>query len=185
MSRKDVLTIFIIFFAGTFVYVVACRLMKMPLLGISDRIGYLKAIRTYHEGEKIPSIEILLSDSSTYLNVSKVSPGRPIVLFYFAPYCPYCRSEMEEIIKNIGHLKDIQFYLITPYPFSDMRMFYYSYNIYKYDNIKVGVDFNRAFGDYFKTQNVPYLAIYNRKKKLNAAFLGNVKYDQIKVVSEF
>jgi hypothetical protein len=38
--------------------------------------------------------------------------------------------------------------------------------------------------DYFDAPGIPYLAIYNKDKKLNQAFLGKISGNQIKKVAE-
>lgn len=141
-------------------------------------------VRTGKEGEIMPDIDLLLKDSMTHVNIRNTVSKGPIVLFYFGPDCPYCQMEIEEIVRNIEGLKGIQFYLITPYSISDMQVFYKRNDIQKYTNIVVGRDYNFKFGKYFGAQSIPYLAFYSREKKLNAAFLGNVYFDQIKSLCE-
>jgi hypothetical protein len=39
-------------------------------------------------------------------------------------------------------------------------------------------------GDYFEITNVPYMAIYNKDKKLNKAFRGKIYSNQLKKAAE-
>jgi len=91
---------------------------------------------------------------------------------------------MDEIIKNISSLKDIRFYVFTAWPFVEMKDFYRHYQLNKFPNVVVGLDYSNFFVDYFRAQGVPYMAIYGKDKKLKEAFVGNVYGKQIKEVAE-
>lgn len=136
------------------------------------------------EGTLMPSFRLLLADSTTYLNTEKIAAGKPSVLFYFGPHCPYSHAQMENIIKNIDMLKDVNFYLLTTATFPEMKGFYDEYELGSYPNIKVGVDYTNFFGDYFEARGVPYLAIYGKDRKLNETFIGKVYGRQIRDVAE-
>lgn len=135
------------------------------------------------EGKSLPDFKLLLPDSTTYFNTSSISPGKPIVLFYFSPYCPYCRAQTKEIIEDIDKLKDIQFYFITSFPFTAMKNYYEKYQLGKYPNITIGLDSSHFVSDYFEMAGVPYLAIYGKDKKLNKAFMGKLFSSQLKKIA--
>lgn len=180
MKRKEIFIIFSIGVLGLFLYVGVCKIIGYPLLIAKEDVQYVKPIRTGHEGDFLPSIELLLADSMSYISTASISNEKPVVLFYLGPYCPYCQLEVSEIIKNMKSLDDIQFYLITPYSLSDMRVFCKRNNLEKYANIVVGMDYKFKFADYFKAQSIPYLAIYGDDQKLRAAFVGVIKYEQLR-----
>jgi len=137
------------------------------------------AVRTGLEGKPMPIFSLLLADSVTYLNTEDISKGQPIVLFYFDPYCPYSRAQMSEIVENISMLKDVRFYVFTTASFIDMKGFYQQYQIRKYSNVSMGVDYNYFFGRYFNIKGVPFTAIYGADKILRSAFLGKLNGKQI------
>lgn len=140
--------------------------------------------KTGMEGQSMPSFKILLADSSTYLDTKYIAKGKPTVLFYFGPHCPYSKAQIEEIIEDIDLLKNINFYVFTNWPFADMKKFNDTYKLNLFPNIKVGVDVNNFFADHFETPGVPYTAVYNSDKKLNSVFVGNVFGKQIKKAAE-
>jgi len=141
-------------------------------------------LKTGLEGKPLPSFNLLLNDGVTYFNTGNIPAGKPVVLFYFSPECPYCRAQMTNIINDISSLQNVRFYVFTNYPFSELRSFYKHYQLQKYQNIVVGVDYANFFGDYFKIQVVPYTAIYSKDNKLNKAFIGNIPVKQIKEIVE-
>jgi thiol-disulfide isomerase/thioredoxin len=143
-----------------------------------------KPLLTGFEGKPLPSFNLLSHDSLTIINTKNTPSGKPVVLFYFSPQCPYCRAEMADIISNIASLKNIQFYVFTSWPFPAMKSFYAHYQLGKYPNISVGVDYDNFFLKKFMAFGVPYTAIYSKDRKLIHAYMGRVPGKQIKEVAE-
>lgn len=155
----------------------------LTILGLSSCFGK-DPEKTGLEGKPLPAFNLLLADSTTRFNTASIPSGKPVVLFYFGPYCPYSRAQMEEILNHMESLNNIRFYLVTNYPFSDMKTFYTHYQLSKYPNITVGADNQNFFGQYFEARGFPYTAIYGKDKRLKRAFLGEVYSRQMKTVSE-
>lgn len=139
--------------------------------------------KTGLEGKPLPAFNLLLPDSATWINTGNIATGKPIVLFYYSPSCPYCRSQTEEIIEDMDKLRDLQIYFITRHPFPKMKAFYKEYKLSRYPNITAGLDTASFINDYFEVAGVPYLAIYGKDKKLNKTFLGKIYSSQIKKVA--
>ena len=140
--------------------------------------------KTGKEGKPIPEFSMLLTDSTTWLNTNKLVSGKSIALFYFSPYCPYCKAQAKEIIEDIDQLKDINFYFISSFPMPAIKAFQKEYQLSRYANIITGMDTSTFVSDYFEIPGVPYIAIFNRDKKLNKTFLGKVYSSQIKKVAQ-
>lgn len=136
------------------------------------------------EGKPLPDFNLLSPDSTTWIHTDKVSKGKPVALYYFNPHCPYCKAQTKEIIQDIDKLKHIQFYFITPYPFTEMKKFYKEFELGKYSNISMGKDTASAMGKYFEVTGVPYIAIYGKDHKLNNTFAGQIYSTQIKKVAD-
>lgn len=142
-------------------------------------------IKTGKEGSAIPSFDILLPDSISNVSTGNIPKGQATVFIYFGPHCPYSRVQIEDILSNIQTFKDVRFYLFTNWPFKDMKDFYIDHRINKYPNITMGEDYTNYFTKYFDAQGVPYLAIYDKKKRLTKAFVGKIDYRQLeRIVSE-
>ena len=88
----------------------------------------------------MPEFSLLLMDRTTWLHARNIHTGKPIVLFYFSPYCPYCKAQTKEIIEDMDKLKNIQFYFVASSPLSAAKMFYNEYQLTKYSNIVTGID---------------------------------------------
>lgn len=125
-------------------------------------------------GTPMPSFSLLLMDSVTKINTNNIQIGRPTVLFLFSPYCPFCKKDIENIIAHIDTLSGVNFYLLSSFPFSQVKAFSKQHHLDQYKNIVVTQDNNSDFIKYFKVKGIPFLACYNRDKKLNQLLIGNV-----------
>ena len=150
-------------------------------LGVCD---YQRPIKTGFEGHLLPSFNILLQDSTTYVNTTTISSGRPVAIVYFSPYCPYCRAQIREMVDEIDRLKNIQLYLVTPFKLPALKKFYKEFQLDKYPNITIGVDTGNVIAKYFGITSIPYTAIYGKTKRLNNSFMGRVYVDQIESVAK-
>jgi thiol-disulfide isomerase/thioredoxin len=136
--------------------------------------------KTGLEGKELPKFSMLLIDSVSHLDTKDIPKGEPVALFYFSPFCPYCRAETSEILESIDKLKGIRIYMITNYPFADMKRYYQEYKLASYPNITMAYDPQYFFINYFKAAGVPFMAIYGKDKKLNGAYMGIVKSSDIR-----
>lgn len=141
------------------------------------------AIITGLEGKPLPSFSFLLMDSTKRINTDSILSGKPTVLVYFSPYCPYCRAQTNEIIEGIKSLKNIQFFLLSDFPFNQVKQYYEQYKLSNYPNITVGKDLDSYFTKYFNASAVPYLAIYDADKRLKQVFMGKTEINEIKHVA--
>ncbi len=123
-------------------------------------------VKTGMEGRLLPSLELLLPDSTTHLYTAEIAVGKPLIFVGFSPFCIHCQEETREIISHIDQFKEAQIYFVTPYPFSDMKVYYKYFKLAKYSNITMGVDLKGYFLPYFKARGVPYTVVYDSKKRL-------------------
>lgn len=184
MKNKEILPIILILIVGLLLYVGATKIIGSNLFNTKKKISYyIKPERTNNDGQLLPSFDILLPDSATYVNIGSVPPGSPTILFYYGPQCPFCQAEMKEIINNMSQLEDFQFYIFTSSPFSEMKSFYEQFQLSKYSNVKMGIDYSFFFGRYFRTESIPFTAIYGKDRRLKGAFIGSMSYEQIREVA--
>jgi len=136
--------------------------------------------KTGLEGKPMPTVNLLLSDSNSYLNTKNIPKGQSAVIFYFMPQCPYCRAQMTEMTEKIRELKNVRIYAITFSKFKNFKSFCNEFKLNKYASITAGLDYTDSMARYFKIQGVPFTAIYNQNKKLSQAFPGRISVSQIK-----
>jgi thioredoxin-related protein len=121
--------------------------------------GKKPTLETGREGKPLPSINLLLMDSTTYIKTTKETSYKPIVLFYFSPECAYCRKMTKSITNNIDELQGITIYMLSNFPFDKIKEYVKEFDLSKYKNITVGYDYELYFSQYFKAPGVPCIAI--------------------------
>lgn len=145
--------------------------------------GKRPTLETGHEGKPLPSIKLLLLDSSTHIDTKTWRTGKPIVLIDFSPYCPYCRSLTQNIVDKHEDLKEIQFILLSSYPLMDLKNYTKEYTLKNYPNITIGRDYDATFGHYFDSPGVPCIAIYGKDRLLKQVLMGKVNASLIKDIA--
>jgi hypothetical protein len=141
--------------------------------------------KTGMEGRLLPAFDILLVDSVTHFNTANIPTGQPFIVIGFSPMCIHCQKETEDIIKHIQKFKGIQIYYVTYHPYSEMKAFYRYFHIAKYPNITIGVDLKDYFLSYFKAPGIPYIALFDSKKRLKQVYQQEVDAAKLaKAVSE-
>lgn len=129
-------------------------------------------VKTGLEGKPIPSFDLLLQDSVSHFNTEMIPSGKPFILYSFATWCPYCKAQTEELISEIKDFKNINIYMITTSTLSELRAFSVYFKLPQYKNIVAGIDTKFYFAGYFKTNIVPYFALYDKDKKLKQVLAG-------------
>jgi thioredoxin-related protein len=127
----------------------------------------------------VPPFKLLEADSVTIFSKTDLKKKKPLLLMLFSPTCEHCQHETEELLKNIGAFKKVQIVMATTMDFTLMKEFYERYQLAKYDNIRVGRDFQTTLPSFFMISNLPYLAMYDKKGKLITTFEGAAKIEDL------
>ncbi len=129
--------------------------------------------------KSFPPVKLLMPDSSTYFTKDVLHRKTPVLLMVFHPSCEHCQQETENITKNIDKFKGIQIVMSTMVPLFEMKVFMDKYKLASYENIIVAQDYTFFLPPYFQFNNLPFLAFYNKKKKLVSTFGGSLPVDKI------
>lgn len=136
-------------------------------------------VKTGLEGRLLPSFHLLLPDSVTWLDTKDIPTGKPFIMVGFSPYCIHCQAEMRDIEKNISRFGDTTIYFVTDFPYSDMKKFYDVFHLKNYPTIVAARDSGRAFIRFFKARSIPYIAIFDAKKRLKEVIPGEMKAEML------
>jgi hypothetical protein len=140
---------------------------------------HYEVVNTGHEGQPIPNLDLISSDSSHHINTQDVPPGAPIILLYFRPDCPFCRSEITGILENLSTFREARFYLIAANASNLLKIFTKNIQRRHISNFFITLDYNNGFQDYFSPQAVPYTAIYRRDRTLSKTYLGTLSSKEL------
>jgi len=150
------------------------------LVALSGCFGDHEKIVTGLEGKLLPPIGLTLIDSVSAFNTSSIPAGRPFILFYYQPHCPFCRQQTEAIVKNIDKLKNVNIYMVSSWPYNDVQEYVKRYHLGRYQNIIVIQDRQKNLDAYFQPKGVPFLAFYDSQRRLKRAFLGAQDVDVLR-----
>lgn len=128
--------------------------------------------KTGLEGRLIPSIPLLLTDSTTWLNTEDIPTGKPFIVMGFSPWCIHCQALTVDIKEHIKEFKDTRIYYITPDWFKNMKIFYGFYKLSQYPNFVMGRDSANLLFHFFNTNKTPLIAIFDAKKRLKKVIPG-------------
>jgi thiol-disulfide isomerase/thioredoxin len=139
-------------------------------------------LKTGHEGQILPSFTFMLTDSITKINTDNIKEGQPFAIFYFSPDCPYCRAQIRSILDHHEQIKDRNFYFLSNSNCTEVKKIINEFDLFKYSNIVTAIDSKNVFSDYFFISTVPYMAVFDQKKKLKQVFIGKTDFDKINLL---
>lgn len=122
----------------------------------------------------MPDFKLLLLDSTTVIHTRDIPTGNPSILIFFSPFCEHCQEETADLLKKIEVFSSVNIYFITIEPMHDMRVFNGYYKLFRYPNITVARDYTFFLPGHVKKLAPPYSLVYDRHKRLRAAFSGEV-----------
>ncbi|MFM2362198.1 MAG: hypothetical protein RLZZ316_1100 [Bacteroidota bacterium] len=125
----------------------------------------------YLKFPSVPPFDLLQPDNN-HLTKDKMPKGK-MLLIYFSPTCDHCKHQTEDLLKEIDQFKDVQIVMATYEPMEELISFFQTYKLGNHPNIKVGRDIKFFLPPFFKMQNLPYLALYDKSGNLITVFDGN------------
>jgi len=149
----------------------------IPILLVSFFIScmaFAQETPLYLKQKTPPPAVLLLTDSTTKWPLkARLQKDRPLLLIFFSPDCDHCQHETEALIKNISKFKGIQIVMATTQPFGEMKQFAAKYRL-RQNGITVGRDIAYVMPPYYEMKNLPYLAFYDKNKRLISTFEGSL-----------
>lgn len=145
--------------------------------------GISQEIAPYLQYKTVPTVRLLLPDSSGWELKARLDKKKPLMIVVFSPECDHCKHETEEMIKNMDQYKNIQIVMASTLPLSQIKEFINHYGLNKYSNITVGRDYAYILPVYYGIKSLPYHAFYTKDKKLIAGFEGTMT--TAKVLQQF
>jgi len=123
----------------------------------------------------IPPFKLLKVDSVHWLTKDDIKKNKDVLIMFFSPSCEHCKHQMQDMLADFNKFKDIEIVMATYQPFGEMKEFYSFYHLADHTNIKMGRDEGYILPPFYKMQNLPYLALYDKKGNYITHFEGNQK----------
>jgi peroxiredoxin len=132
------------------------------------------------EGQVIPDFYLTILDNQTINKIYKNTNGVPKLIFFFNPYCPYCREQTEEITKNDKELKNLKIIMVSTYPTQALMDFNKDMGLVRFKRIVICKDSSKVLLRFFNPPVVPYLVIVNKDGRIERAFDGVTSVEDIR-----
>lgn len=133
----------------------------------------------YQKNPKLPAFRLMMMDSTTIFNTYNIPAGRPTLFIYFGPECEHCARFTESMLKSIDSLKGFQIYMFTFANVTPLKTFYEKYHLSQYKNITMGRDYEFFFPSFYGARFVPYIVVYDKKKKFAGKWEGTATVSDI------
>jgi thiol-disulfide isomerase/thioredoxin len=124
-----------------------------------------------------PPVKLILPGHAEFTK-DDLPKKKPVMLMVFSPMCEHCKLETEEIIRNIAKFDKSVIVMATMMPFDSMMNFREIYQLAEHDNIIVGQDTQFFLPTYYMISNLPFLAFYDKKRKLISVFEGSMPVEK-------
>jgi len=140
---------------------------------------------TYTKGTEMPAFKVRQLDSNTIFNTYDIPKGKPTMLMLFMPDCEHCQKQVERMLAGMDSISNVQIYLFSPVPVFKIKEFYEKYHLGNHKNIAlVGQEYQFFFASFYHASSVPFIAVYNRNKKLQRLFQGSANLRDIEMAAE-
>lgn len=97
--------------------------------------------------------------------------NKPIIVFYFDPFCDHCQQEAQWIKENIDQFKNISLVWVSWAEAKDIREFPGKYlEGIDLSNFFFLRDADFTFDSFFGYSEIPSIYVYNRYRKRTASF---------------
>lgn len=128
----------------------------------------------------LPEINITQANGEKF-TTSQIPTEKPIALIYFSPECEHCQVFMKSFFEQAKSFDNVFVLMITYLPLDRLVKFSEEYPVADYPNIVAGTE-GMAFlvRDFFKIDNIPFAATYNKDGKLIATYDGNASIEKVK-----
>jgi cytochrome oxidase Cu insertion factor (SCO1/SenC/PrrC family) len=136
------------------------------------------SLPVYLKNPAIPSFSILTTDSATFTK-NDLPKNKTVVLIYFSPDCSHCQYEAKQIVQYMDSLRDVMFVWVSYHPLNEIKDFFTKYGLDKFKNVKIGRDTKYFIPTYYKVENTPFIAIYNRQGVFSKEFREGAKAEEL------
>ncbi len=100
----------------------------------------------------------------------QLSTKRPTILIFFSPDCHHCIDQALLLKDSREQLLRYNLVLATYNPMDQLEQFVLQHGFEGWKNMYIGRDENYFLPDFFRINDIPFIALYNRRGKLVTHF---------------
>lgn len=134
----------------------------------------------YLKTKEIPSFNILQADSS-WFKKENLPKDQPTVIIYFNPDCGHCQLTAKEMSESMGDFKNVTFLWVTYLsPLEEITKFQSDFKLSSYPNVHFGKDLQYFIPSFFRIEQTPFVALYDKNLKFVKAWPMYFKVSELK-----
>ncbi len=122
---------------------------------------------------------VLQTTSGGSFQFSSLPEGKPVVLMFFSPTCPYCQEETAEITAHANLNEEAAIVMVSTFDRSSLRQYVEDYNLSQFGNIRVVRDLSGSLFKQYGVQSVPTTIVYDGSHRMVKAFRGKASADTL------
>lgn len=158
------------------------QLLLLFALGLASCTSAPHADDMPKDPKALPPIVLLKGDTVSKFSTDSLAKGRATLLYYYGPGCLPCDTFTQKIVAAIDTLKDINLLFISAGSFHDVKLYQEKYNVEKFPNVQLGLDYNNTFFRYYGGQAYPLLVFYDKNRQIKRANLGSLPLDTVRAI---
>ncbi len=142
------------------------------LLLVSTNIGVAQSANSllYPRSSTLPPFTIIKVPDSTRFEMANLQKNKAVMIVVFSPDCEHCQHEIKKIKANIKLFKNVQIVMISNLGYRYIKVFYKEFEMAKYPNIIMGMDYRYLLGSFFNMEGLPSVFLYDKNGKFIKAF---------------
>lgn len=161
----------IIIYVVTFVIVVAILLLSIQISSYTTKINSIV---------NLPIFQTVTLDSMIFSSKELYKYDKFLLIVYFHPECEFCELEINDLLKNIEEMNEIQMLFISFASVEEINK-YAKRNILKeFEDVIIVSDYYGEFAYAFNIKSSPTNFIYDKNKKLIKVYKGVMPFKQLK-----
>jgi thioredoxin-related protein len=141
--------------------------------------GQLATMQMAARQPGIPPFSITKAPDSSRFEKANLQKNKAVMIMVFSPDCDHCQHKIKDIMTNIKLFKNVQFVMVSNLGYNYVKRFYQEFNIVRYPNITMGMDYRFMIGNFFTIPSLPALFLYNKNGQFVKAFDRNVPVQKI------
>lgn len=132
----------------------------------------------------MPPIVLLRGDTVSKFSTDSLAAGRPTLLYFYGPGCLPCDTMSRTMVGAMDSLRDVNILFLSAGSFHEVKVYQEKYDVEKYPNVQLGLDYNNAFIRYYGGAGFPLLIFYDRDRQIKRAHYGVMPLDTVRAIIE-
>ncbi|PWV44526.1 thioredoxin family protein [Chitinophaga sp. S165] len=156
------------------------QLLLLFALGLASCTLAPYADNAPKDPKALPPIVLLKGDTVSKFSSDSLVKGRPTLLYFYGPGCLQCDTFSRKLLDSIDLVKDVNLLFISAGSFHEVKTYQQKYNVERFSNVKLGLDYNNAFIKFYGGVALPLLVFYDRNQQIKRANYGPMTMDTIR-----